>query len=90
MSHGNVHWIVSRPKGLTLDPLDIDCLIEWLEPSKDYMETHLSIREKRIHADTGQWVFENSKFEKWRDRPGSQLWLYGKGALLIPTIPTRY
>ena len=62
-----------------VNTLNVDGLIEWLEPSEDYLATHLSIREKRIHAQAGQWIFENSKYQKWRDERGSQLWLHGKG-----------
>ncbi|KAH9216166.1 hypothetical protein DL95DRAFT_387925, partial [Leptodontidium sp. 2 PMI_412] len=55
----------------------MDLLIQWLEPNEDYLTAHMYIREKRIHDEAGQWVFDNIKFKEWRDCRGGQLWLYG-------------
>lgn len=61
--------------------LDPDILTKWLGPKGDWLTAHMLIRDKRIHAEAGQWVFEDSQFKEWRQRPGSRLWLHGKGTI---------
>ncbi|KAI9892457.1 MAG: hypothetical protein M1814_001414 [Vezdaea aestivalis] len=63
-------------------------ILHWLcniDPSSN----HNAAREK-YEQETGRWFFEDTRFDTWRTRPNSVLWLHGKAgsgkSILCSTI----
>jgi hypothetical protein len=52
-------------------------LLKWLS-DEDFSARYNDIR-RRHEESTGIWLIENDRYNDWKKRPSSFLWLYGKG-----------
>lgn len=52
-------------------------LLQWLS-SEDFSARYNDIWSRREEL-TGDWLIENDRYNDWREKPSSFLWLYGQG-----------
>ena len=59
--------------GMILEKEEV--IYRWLA-APDTSGNYNSAREKH-HATTGAWLIEGEQFVRWKETPGSALWIYG-------------
>ena len=53
-----------------------DKILRWIAPSDFVAETHIGACKQR-EPQTGNWFLQDLRYQEWKNRPGTVLWLYG-------------
>jgi hypothetical protein len=71
-----IHLARSRTDILTEE--DKQKILNWLRPVD---QSDLQAAAIRKHEPgTGEWFLSGADFDRWKQQPGSSLWMYGSGA----------